>query len=406
MSIPEEGGGAPRAASDVNPAPPGPAPRWQGLLLGLLAGVVLSGAVFGVIWSKTRGAKPEPTPSFQVDKDQVKLVSSASVPFRFETAVVEVGPPLKRTGSTARVQTVDALTAPSFAPLDGRVLEVAVKIGDHVKDGDHLVMVASGDLASLVREQNAAQLTIKTKESLAQRLQLLVESRAASQNDLMVAQSELNEAKLAATAADAKLRSLRVTQTGDSGYWILAARAGTVVQLDAVRGKQVGPDKDKPVATVADLDEVLVVSDVPQKDAASLAVGSPVAITQPGSGLEPITGAIELVSDVLDPDRQTVPIRVRVKNQAHALRPNQFVEATFGPTNQERVIIVPSEAVVTDGAKSIVFVQTAPGVLKRREVRLGRQTREKAEIVSGVLEGDRVVVKGALLLLNAIDSEG
>ena len=404
MSTPDEGP-TPRAASDAL-EPAGPPSRWQGPLLGLLAGVVISGAVFGVIWSKTRGAKAEPAPTFQVDKDSVKLVSSASVPFRFETALVELGPPLKRAGVTARVQTVDALTAPSFAPLDGRVVEVAVKIGDHVKDGDHLVMVASGDLASLVREQNAAQLTIKTKESLARRLQLLVESRAASQNDLMVAQSELNEAKLAATAADARLRSLRVTQAGDSGYWILAARTGTVVQLDAVRGKQVGPDKDKPVATVAELGEVLVVSDVPQKDAASLAVGSAVQITQPGSGLEAITGTVELVSDVLDPDRQTVPIRVRVKNEGHALRPNQFVEATFGSTNQDRVVLVPSEAVVTDGAKSVVFVQTAPGVLKRREVRLGRQTREKAEILSGVTEGDRVVVKGALLLLNAVDSEG
>ena len=117
-------------------------------------------------------------------------------------------------------------------------------------------------------------------------------------------------------------------------------------------------------------------------------------------------GTIELVSDVLDPDRQTVPIRVRVKNPGHVLRPNQFVEATFAPTNADRVLLVPSEAVVTDGAKSVVFIQTAPGVLKRREVRLGRQTKDRAEIIAGLAEGDRVVVKGALLLLNAIDSEG
>lgn len=378
---------------------------WRGTALGGLAGAGLSAAIFAFVIARSRPVVVERVPPFEVRSGSVALAGSAP-PMRFDTEVVRAGPPLQRAPVTARVQTVDALTAPSFAPLDGRVLEVAVKIGDRVKEGAQLVKVASGDLATLVRELKAAHLTIATKESLASRLRLLVESRAASQNDLMVAESELDEARLAASAADARLRSLTVKQAGESAYWILAARAGTVVQLDAVRGKQVGPDKDKPVATVADLDEMLVVSDVSQRDATTLALGSSVTVSQPGNGQEPIVGTIELISDVLDAERQTVPIRVRVKNVGHVLRPHQFVEATFAPPNAERVLVVASEAVVTDGAKSVVFVETAPGVLKRREVHLGRQTKGKAEILSGVTEGERVVVKGALLLLNAIDSEG
>ena len=379
--------------------------RWQGPLLGVLVGALISASGFGVVWSTARPRAAEPIAPFRIEKDSVKLFAGA-VPMRFETAVVDWGPPLQRAPVTARVQTVDSLTAPSFAPLDGRVLEVAVKIGDHAKEGDQLVKVASGDLASLVRELSAARLTIETKQSLSNRLRLLVESRAASQNDLTVAESELNEARLAASAADAKLRSLRVKQAGDSAYWILAARSGTVVQLDAVRGKQVGPDKDKPVATVADLDEVLVVSDVPQREASSLVLGSSVDVTEPGSGHAPITGSIELISDVLDPERQTVPIRMRVKNAGRKLRPHQFVEATFAPTNADPVLLVASDAVVTDGAKSVVFVEIAQGVLKRREVQLGRQTKDTAEVSSGLLAGERVVVRGALLLLNAIDPGG
>lgn len=376
----------------------------RSVALGIAIGVLATGSLAAAFWGRGHDkGPPHVTSTFQADKDSIRLTSAS--PFHFDTAVVEKGSPLIPAGVTARVQTVDALTAPSFAPLDGRVIEVAVKIGDRVKEGDHLVMVASGDLASLVREQEAARLAIATKESLAQRLQLLVEARAATQNDLTVARSELSEAKLASTAADARLRSLRVTRVGDNGYWILAARTGVVVQLDAVRGKQVGPDKDKPVATVADLEEVLVVSDVPQNDAKAVAIGSTAIIRQPGSNREPLQGTVELVSEVLDPDRQTVPIRVRVNNSSRSLRPNQFVESIFGTSTGE-VLLVPSQAVVTDGAKSVVFVQGADGLLKRREVHVGRQTKDRAEIVSGLVEGERVVVKGALLLLNAIDSEG
>lgn len=386
--------------------PPSPSPgRWRGPVAGALVGFLVSSAAFAIVWSKLRHHDAPASPTFQIDKNAIKL-APGSVPMRFDTAAVVSGPPLPRAPVTARVQTVEALTAPSFAPLDGRVVEVAVKIGDRVKEGDRLVMVASGELSTLVKEQNAARLSIKTKESLVQRLRLLVESRAASQNDLTVAESELNEAKLGAAAAEAKLGSLTVKRAGESTYWVLASRSGTVVQLDAIRGKQVGPDKDKPVATVADLDEVLVVSDVTQRDAVAVELGSSVAISQPGSGDELLTGTIELVSDVLDAERQTVPVRVRVKNPQHVLRPNQFVEATFAPSHADQVLIVPSEAVVTDGARSVVFVQAAPGVLKRREVKLGRQTKDSAEIVSGVTEGERVVVKGAVLLLNAIGSEG
>lgn len=393
----------PRSLEEAPPSSPSPPPmRWQGVIIGLVIGIAITTVAAAFFMSKQRPR--EATQGFSVDNDTVTLKPGAA-PMQFETAAVESGAPLARAPVTARVQTVESMTAPSFAPLDGRVVEVAVKIGDHVKEGDRLVMVTSGDLASLVRERNAARLTIQTKQSLVDRLERLVESRAASQNDLMVAQSELNEAKLAASAADARLRALTVTQSGESAYWIMAARTGTVVQLDAVRGKQVGPDKDKPVATIADLDEVMVVSDVPQAEAASLAVGMRVTIRQPGSDKEATAGTIEVVSDILDPERQTVPIRVRVKNEGHALRPHQYVETTFAESGTDRVLLVPSAAVVTDGSRSVVFVETAPNILKRRQVRLGRQAKEKTEIITGVAEGDRVVVRGALLLLNAIDIE-
>src|SRR3954451_13480565 len=104
----EEGVPAHQSSDAGSPHAPEPPTRWQGPVVGLVVGVLVSAAAFGVLWSKTRGAKPEPTPTFQVDKDSVKLVSSAQVPFRFETAPVEAGPPLKRAAVTARVQTVDA----------------------------------------------------------------------------------------------------------------------------------------------------------------------------------------------------------------------------------------------------------------------------------------------------------
>jgi cobalt-zinc-cadmium efflux system membrane fusion protein len=368
------------------------------LALGALGGLGVAALALG---GRGGAVAPEAAP-FTADKAAVVLRPGAPGPLAFETGQVARGAHLPPAPVSARVTTIDASTAPSFAPLDGRVAEVAVRLGDRVKKGDRLVLVRTGELAGMRCELRASELEIATKQALVNRVKLLVESRAASQNELLVAESELNEARLAAQAAGARLSSLAVGQEGETGYWVLANRDGAVVQLDAVTGKQVGPDKDKPVATVADLDEVLVLADVSQNEAGALARGAPVEIRLPGSPAAPVAGRVEAVSDVLDPERQTVPVRVRAKNVGGLLRPHSYVEATLLPPEGDSVLLVPSDALASDGSTSVVFVESAPGSFRRQPVRLGRQTRDRAEVLEGLSDGDRIVVRGALLLLNAV----
>ena len=233
-------------------------------------------------------------------------------------------------------------------------------------------------------------------------MKVLVDSHAASENELLIAQNELREAELAARAADFRLKSLAVSEDADNLYWIIASRSGTVIQLDATPGQQVGPGRDKPVATVADLSEVMVLADLPQQDVVGLSAGMSAEIRIPGSENVTFTGKIETVSEVVDAERQTVPIRVRVDNSDRSLRPNAFVEATFATDIARKVLLVPAASVVTDGTRSFVFVEAESGVFHRRDVVLGRQHAGQCEILSGVKADERVVSRGALLLLNAI----
>jgi membrane fusion protein, heavy metal efflux system len=383
------------------PTEPGGNARWRGMVVGLVIGAVVSAAV-----TYSLVPKPKPaaiTTNFWVEGSAVHLRKGASHPVKFITEPVKLGTRLAPAPVAARVTTLESRTAPSFAPLDGRVEKVAVRIGDRVKAGDKLVQVRSGDLATMRREVRAAKLAIETKKALVERHRKLVESRAGSRNDLAVAESELREATLTSHAAQAKLRSLTVKQDGDTSYWVLANHAGTVVQLDAVMGKQVGPDRDHPIATVADLEEVLIVADVPQKYAENLSPGLEVLLRKPGSQEEPVHGKVEVVSEMLDPDRQTVPIRIIAKNVGGKLRPHSFVEATFVPDPKEKILRVATEAVVSDGANTVVFIETSPGILQRRSVDIGRQTKEWTEIRAGVRDGEQVVVRGALLLLNTLE---
>lgn len=366
----------------------------------LLVALGVSGAACG------KKSELQTKPPFSATADAVSIDKGAPSPIKFVTAEATEGAPLPLPPVTARVVTVETKTSPTVAPLSGRVVQASVRLGDHVKAGDRLIEVRTGDLPTLQHDLRAAELAIKTKKAIVSRLEQLVEARAASKNELVVAQSELDEAKLAASAASEKIKSLTIQQSGSTSYWVLANRSGTVVQLDAAPGKQVGPEGDKPIATIADLGELLVIADVAQKDAAMLTAGAPVEIRFADGVDTGVKGTIESVSDVVDPDKQTVPVRVRVDNEKKALRPNAFVNVVFSPSIEQKIVGVPAAAVVSDGAESVVFVEGEPGAFKRRRVEVGRRSKERAEIVAGLRAGERVVTTGALLLLNALDVEG
>ncbi|MEZ4453892.1 MAG: efflux RND transporter periplasmic adaptor subunit [Nannocystaceae bacterium] len=348
----------------------------------------------------TSAPAAEPRPSVRVEDDAVFLLEESAL--RFESAPARRGEPLAYPPISGRVTAAPSRTSPSYAPLRGFVVESEVHLGDRVDAGQKLVKIQTAELPDLEHELKAARLAVKTREATVERVRQLVEARVGAENDLLLAESELAEARLAQRRASARSRSLALSRSSESSYWAVALRAGTIVQLEVTPGTQVGPDAPEPVATVADLDQVLVVADVLQRDAARLRAGSPATIRIPGATGSPIVGRIEVISEVVDPERQTVPVRVVVDNGDRQLRPGAFVDVELAPPADEQVVRVPRAAVVRDGARALVFVEVEAGVFRRRDVELGRQSADEAEIVAGLEAGERIVVRGALLLLNAL----
>jgi cobalt-zinc-cadmium efflux system membrane fusion protein len=327
-------------------------------------------------------------------------------PVTFETAPARRGPPLPAPPVTARVAAVESLTAPVFAPVDSRVATALVRLGDRVTKGQKLVELRSAELPVMQRELEAAQAAVRTKEEEVARLMQLVEARTGSQHDLMVAQGELERLRIDVRASAARVRSLGIRAEGEAAFFAIAPRNGTIIQLSASPGLLVGPARTDPLATVANLDEVLVVGDVASREVAGVHAGQRAEVRLGEGNDDVVEGTVEFVSDVVDPERQTVPVRVRVANTERKLRPNAFVELMFHAEDGASVIEVPSQAVVSDGARSVVFVERQKGHYEKVPVEIGRRTADMAEIRKGLEEGTPVVTSHALLLLNALDAEG
>lgn len=341
-----------------------------------------------------------------VDQDRVTLPANSGSPVHFPVEKVSLQPALALPPVTGRVTTVATRTSPTFAPLPGRVVSVTVRLGDHVEKGDRLVEIRAVELPGLQQQLESARLATKTKQATVARIEQLVASRIAPESDLIIARSELSEAQLEVKAASDRIQALSVEQSGATGYFLRAASAGTVVQLAATPGQRVAPEDTEPVATIADLGEVLVEADVLQRDARQIAPGELATIVL-SDGLDAhVSGRVQTVSEVVDPARQMVPVRILVENDAHILRPNSFVNVLFPTRTDQPVMVVPSAAVVSDGGLSVVFIEASPGSFLKRPVELGRRSKTEVEVKSGLLATDRVVTSNALLLLNAIDVDG
>ena len=339
--------------------------------------------------------------TIQVDKAGVTLAEGAGQWDYVKLAVAREGSALPPLPVPGRIGLDEKRTASIGTPLAGRVEQVLVRLGDPVKPGDKLFSVRSRDFAELDKEAASAKEAVEIKRRLRDRAKELLELNAVPEKDVLGAEAELKEAELALRAAGAKRRSLSVAAAGDNLFWVEAPRSGTIVSLDVFASQEVTPDRGEPLVRISDMDEVLVLADVPEMDAADLAVGSEATI-RTRDGVER-SGTIQQIATVVDPQRQTVGVRIRSTNSDHALKPNAFVEVTFQAKDGASRIQVDEDAVVSDGSRSTLFVLKDSHRLEKQEVQTGRRRNGVIEIRSGLASGTRYVAKGALLLLNQVD---
>lgn len=382
-----------------------PAPFARSRRVLLLAALAVIGGAVGVLALRRGGEVASDVASpFNVTGNRIEIHDNAPTWSYLEFASANVQAPVPPAPVPARVMFDEGRAAPIVAPLSGRIDTVSVRLGQRVAKGERLVAIRSPDLVDLTKGVELKRSKESAKAKVVERLRALVDLHAEPTKKLIEAEQDLAQAQLARQAAELKLRSLAVAQDDAGLYWLVAPRDGVVVQRDVLVGQEVGPDRPEPLLVIAELDEVIVTADVPESDVAGLQIGQEAHVLPTGGGEEGVSGRIEYIGEVVDPQRRMVEVRVRVPNAERLLRPNAFVQVAFVAGESPRVV-VPAEAVVTDDQQSFVFVRNPdqPRALERREVALGRQRGGRVEIAHGLAPGETYVTKGAILLLNAVD---
>ncbi len=148
---------------------------------------------------------------------------------------------------------------------------------------------------------------------------------------------------------------------------------------------------------IADISRVWIIAEVPLKEAVYASKGTPVFITPEDNPDEIIEGEVDYIFPEADRMARTIKVRVSVKNKGITLKPNSLVSVEFERELGEAVA-VPETAVVDTGKRQVVFVEVEEGMFMPKQVKLGRKAEGYYQVLHGLKEGDRVVVRGTFLL--------
>jgi multidrug efflux pump subunit AcrA (membrane-fusion protein) len=369
---------------------------------------------------------------------------AGEVAFPTVTATVERGPisgVVTYTGTVAAFNEEDV-----FPRVTGRIVEMRVYPGDVVRAGQIVARLDAVELASRVREAEAMAATaqanraqmeadvvaarhgiVQMERELAMveaeltyasgvggRSERLVASGAISRQEYENDRSMAQALEAKREAAQAKLEQARAMEISarrklDAGDSMLAqGRAaertaqivrdyvsittptgGSVVKRLVAPGVLVQPGM--PILKIAQVDRVRLQANVGEKDIAAIRVGSPVTVTTTAG--QSLTTSVTSVFPFVDQGPRTAVVEAILDNRDRRLLPGQYVTMRLVTAERAEALTVPRGAVARLGGAAKIWVVN-DGRAEPRAVTTGLEGVDRVEIVRGLTDGERVVVRG------------
>ncbi len=171
--------------------------------------------------------------------------------------------------------------------------------------------------------------------------------------------------------------------------------SGVIQTLDARAGVTLAMGQT--LAQVTGLGTVWLNAAVPEAQAGSVRVGQSATATLTAFPGETFVGRVIAVLPTTQADSRTLTVRIELTNRAGRLRPGMFANVGLGGDSRS-ALLVPSEAVIRTGTRTIVMLLSKDGRYHPAEVRTGRESGGQTEILEGLSEGEQVVASGQFLL--------
>ena len=303
------------------------------------------------------------------------------------------------------------------AKITGKVVEVLIEEGMRVTEGAVLARLDDTEARAQLALARA-QLTAARSQLAEVRAQLRQAERdyarqdelyskqlvSAQSLDAALAQRDSLRARLASTEEQVKVaqEAVSVAEVGLDNTVIRAPFGGVVVAKSAQPGEMISPISAgggftrTGIGTIVDMDSLEIQVDVNESYINRVAPGQPVEAVLNAYPDWRIPGEVIAIIPTADRSKATVKVRIAIKRKDARIVPDMGVRVGFldsKPARSEPAagVLVPPPAVRTEDGRSVVFVYTG-GKVERRSVTLGPDVAGQRRVLSGVRDGEQVVL--------------
>ena len=374
-------------------------------------------------------------------KKEEAAETEAPTPVLVETAVL---------GAIDHVVTADAVLFPisqaNVTPkISAPVKRFLVNRGDHVRAGQVIAELESGDLAAaaeeakfqyeqaqassatltgatVVEDETKARADVQSAQSALDAAKKLYDSRVALQKEGALAQKQVDETRLQMVQAQTQLDTAQQHLKSLNGVSRQEAIKGAQAQTNAAKAHAdtlsvqlsyarvlspingVVADRPAnagemaaagtPLISIVDISQVRAVANVPVKEAGSIRVGRPARVAGPDGD---IPGTVTVVSPSANANATTVEVWVQIANPGERLKPGATARVSIIAETIQNTLVVPTSALLNgDEGRQKVMVISNDSVAHERTVAVGVRQGARVQILSGVQQGEQVVTSGGL----------
>ncbi|QXP87580.1 efflux RND transporter periplasmic adaptor subunit [Methylococcus capsulatus] len=275
----------------------------------------------------------------------------------------------------------------------GRVTQVHAQIGERIRAGAPLATLVSADAAQMRSDFSRAEAELRRAEDRRRRQAEMARRGVGLEVERMEAETEYRQAL---TEYERSRDLLQLIGDGRGGEVVVRAPMDSVVLKAHVSvGAAVGPGS--PLFDLGEPSAAWIVADVFENDLLLVEVGAKASI-ELASLPNAISGHVVGESAAIQNELRRASVFIEPDDPAVPLRPGMYARVSIAVSKSGRIVLPTSAVLIKDGRETFVYVEQEPGIFEARPVRVGQSRAGMTPILEGLSGGERVVVKGALLL--------